>query len=525
MNLRNESRSPVMVKAAIAAVLALGLPSAQRAFATNGTEMRYIHPSPRGGVDEICVVPSYYETQDLKYADLDSDREDEMKLCRLTIYEGMASKAKIERVGSLNIDPLPAKEILACPKFNSTNPGTNFVEIPKGMSYSKAKSELCVPKDKVDGEYKEDYDLDAKFKSTISCSSTASALGYYHLSRLLGGAGRVPVAVMRTMARESHHEIAKEATDFFGSSKDLIAINWRTFLAASNNAASGKPNPKLYTDGGRVLFGGLQKNLKGEDKYTEISGVGAYDGRYARFMQQRPFQMVADSRPVEQIAGRGFTEVAQTIVQMQDVSDMILMDTVMAQDDRIGNVHVKPWVLEKGASRLRKMKKAEESALKAYKKRLLAELQTRNPRLKEVKFTREVAMGASAELFPNGDATLVAAMHLKDNDCGTDVDVRGNQMRRHNVLEAVRHMNPETYKRFLKFAVEVDSGRFKPFALKNLTYREKDYEGTRYSLRENVRHAAQVLIKACERGDLKLDLVLSFDANGAYQKPAPVACR
>ncbi len=134
-------------------------------------------------------------------------------------------------------------------------------------------------------------------------------------------------------------------------------------------------------------------------------------------------------------------------------------------------------------------------------------------------------MKASSVVFPNGEAALVAAMHMKDNDCGADVDVRGNQMRRHNALEAVRHMNPETYKRFLKFAVEVDSGRFKPFALQNLTYREKDYEGTRYSLRENVRHAAQVLIKACESGDLKLDLVLSFDANGDFKKPAPVACR
>lgn len=506
--------------AAMAAPFALST-----AHASGGAELRYIHPSPKSGVDEVCIVPAYYETQDLKYRDLDSDREDEMKLCRLTIYEGMASKVKIERVGALNIDPLPAKEIVACPKFNSTNPGTNFVEIPKGMTYAQAKQAFCVPKDKVDGEYKEDYDLDAKFKSTISCSSTASALGYYHLSRLLGGAGRVPVSVLRTMSRETHHQVAKEATDFFGSSKDLIAINWRNFLSASNNAAAGKPNPKLYTDGGRSLYGGLQKNLKGEDKYTEVSGVGAYDGRYARFMQQRPFQMVADARSVEQIAGRGFTEVAQTIVQMQDVSDMVLMDTLMAQDDRIGNIHVKPWVLEKGATALRKMKKSEEAALKAHKKQLLAELQKRNPRAKEVQFTRDLAMKASSVVFPNGEATLVAAMHMKDNDCGADVDVRGNQMRRHNALEAVRHMNPETYKRFLKFAVEVDSGRFKPFALQNLTYREKDYEGTRYSLRENVRHAAQVLIKACETGDLKLDLVLSFDANGTYQKPAPVACR
>lgn len=488
------------------------------------SELRYVHPSP-DGAEEICLVPSYYETQDLKYVNLDSDREDELKLCRLTVYEGMASRAKVERVGNLSIDPLPAKEVVACPKLNSTNPGTNFVEIPNGMTFTQAKKEFCVPKGTIDGEFAEDYDLDAKFKSTISCSSTASALGYYHLSRILGGAGRVPVAVLRTLSRESHHQIVEQAESILGSSDEIIAKNWRTFSAASRNAAAGRPSPKLYTDGGRLLYGALQKNLKGEDKYTEVSGVGTYEGRYARFLQQRPFQLVADARPVEQIAGADFFEVAQSIVQMQDVSDMVLMDTLMSQDDRIGNIHVKPWVLEKGATQLRKMKKSEESALKAFMKQVSAELKKKNPRAREAQFNRDMAKRATALIFPKGEAAVVAAMHLKDNDCGTDVDIRGNQMRRHNALESVRHMSPDTYRRFLKFAVEVDSGRFKPFAIQSLTYREKDYEGTRYSLRENVRHAAKVLIEACERGELKLDLALNFDANGNFRPPAPVACR
>jgi hypothetical protein len=505
----------------------LGSPS--RAYSA---EMLYIHPSPNG-IDEFCAVPSYYETSDLKYVDLDSDREDEQKLCRLTLYEGFAGKVKIEKLGNLNLTSFPGKEVVACPKFNSTNPGTNFVEIPRGMSHSQAKSEFCVPKSKIDGEFKEDYDLEAKFKSTISCSSTASSLGYYHLSRLLGGAGRVPVAVYRTMSRDSHQKIATEADAFFNNSsesttviaKTPIAINWRNFLAASKDAEAGRPNAKLYIEAGRLLFGSLQKNLKGEDKYTEVSGVGTYEGRYARFLQQRPFQLVADSRSIEKIIGEDFFEMVQTIVQMQDVSDMVLLDTIMSQDDRIGNIHVKPWVLEKGSSHLRKLQKSEELVLKEYKKQIFNELKKRNPRAREVQFNPELAKKATPVVFPQGQAVIVAAMHLKDNDCGTDVDLRGNEMRRHRALESVRHLSPETYRRFLKFAAEVDSGRFKRFALESLGYREKDYEGTRYSMRENVRHAAKVLVEACEKGDLKLDLDLRFDPTGRFRSSPPIACR
>ncbi len=506
------------------------------AFTGVGAEIRFVHPVPQGG-EETCLVPKHYSSGSKVLTNVNSadDREDELKLCRLTVYEGMGSKLKVESLGSLSFVAPEAKEILACPKYNSTNPGTNLVEIPKNMSYSEASKMLCVPKDKAvaalkaeaedldDKDYEGKYDLDAKFKSTISCSATASALGAYHISRLLGGIGRVPVAVARTLSRSTHFEITVRAKDHFAGSQDVIAKNWRAFHEASEAAKAGRPNPKLFTDKGQYVYGSLQKNLKGEERYTEIGGRGAYDDRYARFLTQAPFQRVANGAGVREVPSAGtqgvpgtrsFSEMAPMILQMQDVSDMVLMDTLLSQDDRIGNIHVKPMVLELGAQAPRKMTKSEEKALESLQKLK-----------KSYPLTAEVAAEASAKQFPDGSSIYVRAMHLKDNDCGVDTDNRGNQMRRNKVLESVRHMNPETYKRFMAFAEEVESNRFQPFALETLLYRPIEFQGHRYSLKENVRHAVKVLGENCERGLLKLDLVLSFDEKGNWTQPSSVSCR
>jgi hypothetical protein len=506
------------------------------AFSGVGAEARFLHPVPQGG-EETCLVPMHYSASSKLLSNLQEaeDREDELKLCRLTIYEGMGPKLKVESIGALKFTPPDAKEILACPKYNSTNPGTNLVEVPGNMTYGEAKKLMCVPKDKAlaalkaandeldEKEYEGKYDLDAKFKSTISCSATASALGYYHVSRLLGGVGRVPVAVARTLSRTSHHEVATRAVNHFSGSDEIIAKNWRSFQSASDAAAAGKPNPKIYTDKGNYVYGSLQKNLKGEERYTEIGGRGSYDDRYTRFLGQDPFLRVANPAEVKNIppagvqtapAARTFSEMAPQIVQMQDVADMVLMDTLMAQDDRIGNIHVKPMVLEAGSQKPRKMKKAEEKALEA--------LQKLN---KSFPLSAAVAAEASSQVFTDGKAVFVRAMYLKDNDCGVDTDNRGNQMRRNKALEAVRHMNPETYKRFMAFAEEVESDRFKTFAFETLLYRPVEYQGHRYSLKENVRHAVKILSENCERGLLKLDLVQSFDEKGIWVRPPAVSCR
>jgi hypothetical protein len=97
-------------------------------------------------------------------------------------------------------------------------------------------------------------------------------------------------------------------------------------------------------------------------------------------------------------------------------------------------------------------------------------------------------------------------------------------MRKIGALERVRHMDPELYRRFMKLADDILSDRFKPFAVNTLLYRERDYEGTQVSLKENTRHAMNVLKTACRNGSLKLDLNMQFTSKGEHIPAAPISC-
>lgn len=484
------------------------------AFTTSGNEA-IVQLRGRNGRVESCAIPVHFdESRNLQ---LEKDRSDEAKLCRMTLSGDGNIVIQEQTPGKLKL-PTEAKEFAVCPKLNSTNPGTNFIKIPKGWSRERTEATLCEKESKLSSANQDLLDVEAKFKSSITCSYTPSALAGYHVSRLLGNVGRVPVAVLRTMDREHHMAVVEKAESTLGRTKEIISIAWQQFEKADIAAGSGQSNPKIYTDGGALLYGGLQKNLKGEEKYTEISGGGSYDTRYERFIVQPPFKRVADERSLDQaIIGKSLAETYPTLNQMKDVSDMVLFDVLLSQDDRIGNIHYKVEVREVppagGAPVARKMSETEE-----------AELDSMLKSARSTKVTEAQLVQLSKRLFPNGNALLVRAMYLKDNDCGVDVDKRENKMRSVKALEKVRHMSGETYTRFLRFADDVISDRFKSFAAETLLYRTKDYEGGSKSLKENVKFALKTLKENCRSGALKLDLDVTYSSGGVAQAAKPVAC-
>lgn len=484
------------------------------AFTTSGNEAIVQLKGRNGGV-ETCAIPVHFdESRNLQ---LEKDRGDEAKLCRMALSSDGTVVVQEKTPGKLKL-PAEAKEFAVCPKLNSTNPGTNFIKIPKGWTREQTEATLCEKESKLSVANQDLLEVEAKFKSSITCSYTPSALAGYHVSRLLGGVGRVPVAVLRTMDRDHHMAVVEKAESALGHTREIISIAWQQFEKADVAAAAGQSNSKIYVENGSLLYGGLQKNLKGEEKYSEISGGGSYDTRYERFIVQPPFKRVTDERSVEQAAvGKSFAETYPTLNQMKDVSDMVLFDVLLSQDDRVGNIHYKVEVREipsaGGAPVARKMSEVEEAELDAVLKAARSE-----------KVTESQLAQLSKRLFPAGNAILVRAMYLKDNDCGVDVDKRENKMRSVKALEKVRHMSGETYARFLRLADDVMSDRFKTFAQETLLYRSKDYEGGSKSLKENVKYALKTLKENCRSGALKLDLDVTYSDGGLAQAANPVAC-
>jgi hypothetical protein len=530
---------------AIVCTTVIGLPFASHAQVTSGhssatsltkgAAARVLLPAP-GGEFESCYLPKYYAD----YIGSENDRKEEIKLCRMSGYD--LGDLKIEIQSPALIDPklfkkLDTKSVIFCPKLNSTVPATNFVDLPKGWKSEDAQKMFCTRRENVPVKFDDLYSLEAKLKSTLGGASARSVVAYYHFSRLLD-TGRVAPAVFRTLRRSSHETVVGHANTALKGGTDYIAQNWAALGTSNQRAAAGRPNTELYVDGGQQIFGALMENEKGEEKHTEVSGVGDFKTRYPRFMTQPPFLRLSNPDSVVNIAGSNTIEkLAPVIVEMREMAGMVLLDTMLSQADRIGNVHYKIAIIENtpDGAIVREMNKEEKNAAKnvlaavraplyeqseaAYEKGNTRAAASLRARADKIKLTEKMVIDGIRAIDPSRKPIVSKIIIMKDNDAGISGK---NPMRSHAVLEKIRHMDPELYRRFLRLADEILSDRFKPFAMDTLLFRASDYEGTPNSLKENTRHALNVLKAACRSGQLKFDLTMKFDARGVQvPQPAP----
>lgn len=381
---------------------------------------------------ELCVLP--HQGPNFTYSKRDNQIEEQ--LCRYDLYGLTTSDG----------------QIAVCPKINSTNPGLHLL---------LDRATLRFPGTPVNCHQRDDnLVLVAKHKQSISCSYTPSILMYYHLSRRFGGILNVPVAVLRTIDKKEHLRWTEQALSYFTDDEsELIAQNWRHYKRAHSQPEA---YPQIFTTDGKYLYGALVLNLNDEKYYGEVNGKGAYADRENRFQQQRPFLKVASAQPLAEInEGLSLPEKLQNLIQMQDVSNMVLMDYLLNQADRVGNIHY----VERQAS-----------------------LENHQLRIQETPFNGS---------FP------VKTMILKDNDCGI---IKENRFRSFKILEKVRHMSPYTYHTLLTWADEISQPQTLQFLKKEILLTEKDLFGEDRGLIANAQRAKEILKKNCQSGYLQLDL-------------------
>lgn len=411
-----------------------------------GGSQRQEYPSP-SGFNEICIVPKhwpgggYYRTKDV---------ENEASLCSYDFYSNIG----------------------ICPKYNSSNPAILLLKPNEKYSKAAIDNSSCNVKAM-------NIKTEAKFKQSTSCSYTPSILAYYQLSRLLGDVGRVPVSVIRTMDLRTHSALTQKANNRLRGSRSDIAQTWSEFLQVHRR-------PDLYPDivdaSLSQIFGALSDNPKNEELYTEVSGIGAYETRYPRFLKQRPFLRVANPKSVSEILGTAeFTKVAQSVTQMKDVSDMVLLDTLLNQQDRIGNIHYKFYWYAFSLNNPGQIEKIKTDA------------KWSNGQVVIPKSEKEAMTGRTA--------VLVKEMLLKDNDCGVKKD---NMMRKVGALEKVRHLSYLTYFQFMKFNESLSSSATKDYFMTELLFSRADFE----SLQDNSAKARDILKSNCRAGRLRFDVDL-----------------
>jgi hypothetical protein len=402
------------------------------------------HTAPNGTV-EFATRPSTFPGHPEIYSQKDIEKEKE--LAAIDFYNG---KTK---------DDL---DIVLIPKTYSTSPGLNVhaIKLPVGVSRLSYASAHTGKNDSGQGK------LIAKYKQTIPTHFTysPSIIGYYHLSRFLD-AGHVEPAIVRTMDVGSHKPLAD-----LGKAKATGSNNrtqW-TELRALDDAHS---NSLLYTKDGKQLYGVLQANPTGEQSYPHLSDLGGA----AAFAASSEFAKVTNSSPLKlnykDAAGKLDQAAVQQIVQIRDLSDMVLMDYIMSQADRFsGNMHSEKeylWI--------------ENGVLKSQSKK------------------SDPAKAAEQSKQIPADAVLVNRMILKDNDAGL---VSGNSAKTNHLLEKISHMDSKTYDRLLEFQKELRKPEVAQWYQGELLFTATDFN----TMKNNVDQAVSVLSSRKDNG-------LFLDAN------------
>src|SRR5882724_4719104 len=389
------------------------------------------HTAPNGTV-ELATRPSTFPGHPEIYSKKDAEKEKE--LTAIDFYNG---KTK---------DGL---DIVLIPKTYSTSPGLNVhaVKLPAGvsrLSYAGAHTGKS---------HSSDVKVIAKYKQSIPTHFTysPSIIGYYHLSRLLD-AGHVEPAIVRTMDVSAHKPLAD-----LGKAKATGSNNrqqW-TELRALDDAHS---NLTLYTKDGKQLYGVLQANPSGEQSYphlSDLSGAGAFAGssEFAKVSNPNPLKL-----DYKDASGKLNQAAVQQIVQIRDLSDMVLMDFIMSQADRFsGNMHsekVYLWI-ENGVLKSQTKKSDPTKAAEQLKK------------------------------IPP-EAVLINRMIMKDNDAGL---ISGNSAKTNHLLEKISHMDSKTYDRLLDLQKELQKPEVAQWYQTELLFTSADFN----TMKNNVDQAVAIL--------------------------------
>ena len=416
-------------------------------------QLRFASPS---GKSEACIRSNTFPGAKLQGDGYeDDDAKKEAKLCLYDFYKQTTTDPKIANVA-------------VCPKVFSTNPGLEFHEMPDGTQKAAYEASECK---KAKGRA---GDKVAKFKSSISCSYTPSILAYYHLGRLLD-IGHVPQAVVRTMDVAEHLKRSTEALGYvkhlYPPTGQLLGQIWSSFIGADKAPKAAHSFLALYTADAQQVVGALITNPGGEEFYAELNGSTKGD-RVANFQLTNTFKILSSKAPLlKQNLPKTLAGSAQTMLRLKDAGDLILLDTILSQADRFGNLHEQPaYVWMEGDKLEHKKAKSEDPA------KMPPELKAKN-------------------------AVIVKQMLMKDNDCGV---TKENKLKNAHVLEKVAHLSPKTYQKLLWVSSQWSKPEVQSWLHTELLFTKADAA----LIGGNLAAAVATLKKGCAAGTLFLDVDL-----------------
>jgi len=423
----------------------------------NGVEERCIRIAPMPGAD---------------YAK--DDARDEAALCAIDLY---------------------APAIALCPKTWSTSPGMMVYDISEGAyagdragferhACAEGKSARELAKDNL-----------AKFKPTVNAKGTSgtfspSALLYYHFSRYLGADIGVPPAVWRSMDRQMHlSEVARPglAASGHSHSSGMNHAGWQVLVASDGDPSSYSPTDELYTPDRAAIYGVLLQS-PGSRYGSEVNGTRASGwgkGQNLDFQETAPFLALRSDKPLGEAIGEGIAgamknpqlrrdtgadvDPRQVAFWMEEIANIVLLDYIFSQQDRIGNIDYKVrwmWV--------------EDGKVKSHK-----------------------ADNHSKDRGKAPDTAIrIKRTHLNDNDAGGRVEY-ANFTKSTQMLEKLRHFPAASFRQLVALDLDLrQQGPVFVYVRDSFGLDERQVG----QIVKNTALALSILGETCRRGEMRFDL-------------------
>lgn len=461
----------------IATVLA---PHAARASAAVvGNARPFVSPA---GVQEVCVMVARMPGAVYRAAET---REEEA-LCAIDLHG--------------------ANHAL-CPKLFSTSPGTLIHDL-RGGAYAgepgRFERDVC-PRGQTIA--REAADAPVSFKMSVNTRESSAtfanaALLYFHYARYLDAAVHVPPAVLRTVDRNAHRVRVTEPGEHASAGRPALRMNhagWSALLQAERQPDSYAAPDQLFTADRAAVYGVLL-HPRGRQYGAEVNGSrrsGWGEGQNRDFQQTAPFIALRSAQPLPAAIDEGLRQghaaaaipstVAreQMVFWMRELIDIVLLDFIFGQQDRVGNIDYLPYWYWVEDGRVRRA-----PALGTHAPQDIAHLAPR----------------------------LLKRTELGDNDAAVRLSY-ANFARRTGMLDGLRHFNAQTYARVQALARDFDTqGPLWTYTRASFGLSEAEFR----RVAANVSEAATLLRTQCEAGRLRFDLEPeAFLRDGAVAEGKP----
>lgn len=432
-----------------------------------GTETTLQSPN---GLSERCVriapIPGgEYSKSDLK---------EEEDFCQINLY---------------------AQDVALCPKTWSTSPGMMIYDISGGnyaMNRAGFERNACAEGKSAKNLAKNDL---AKFKVTMNAQGTsgtysASPLLYYHFSRYFDMAVLVPVTVWRSMDAAQHSsEVARPGLAISGHNRSarMNHAGWKHLVDAETNPASYSPTNDIFTADRTQIYGVLTsspgRRYGSEINGTRVSGWGK--GQNLDFQKTPAFLALREDAPLTKAIDVGLSKGRkdrqinrdlgpdvsreQMAYWMREISEIVLLDFIFSQQDRVGNIDFTPYYywIENGDIDHKKAKHHETG-------------------------DGDVPAGAKR----------LRRTNLNDNDAGGRV-AYANFAKSTQMLEKLRHFDSKVYDRLVALDRDLQAqGPIYQWLSTSLGLKSREVA----QVVKNTALAAGILKASCTAGKLRFDL-------------------